>query len=266
MSGPCENEILREARRVLRKLADAKARLVAGRDGRFTVVQRGRATSGRVKTSAPMVAAFRQRGWLEASANEALVLSARGRAWLSGDLAGADPYATQHQLLQVRTMTDDRGEEVSVVVNDAESPLGWLKAHGAIDGRQFEAGEKLRRDYTLARLEPRLCRDLSAPLVDGRGPANPVLSDTVLAAKQRFAKALAAVGPGLSDLLFELCCALRGLEAVETQNGWPRRSGKVVLGLALDRLAAHYGICEAPARSRLRSWSADFEEAEPHAA
>lgn len=260
MSAACGNEMLREARRVLRKLADAKARLVAGRDGRFTVVQRGRAASGRVKTSAEMVAAFRQRGWLETGANEALVLSAAGRAWLTSDLAGADPFAAQHQLLRSCAMTGERGEEISVVVNDAESPLGWLKARGAIDGRQFEAGEKLRRDYTLARLEPRLCRDLSAPLVDGRGPTNPVLPDTVLAAKQRFAKALSAVGPGLSDLLFELCCALKGLEAVETQNGWPRRSGKVVLALALDRLAAHYGICDAPARSRLRSWSADYLE------
>ena len=266
MSGTCENEILREARRVLRKLADAKARLVQTRDGRWAVLQHSDARSGRVKTSTEMVAAFRKRGWLEASGSDSLVLSAAGRVWLTGDLSGADPFAAQHQLLRSRTVTNERGEEISVVVNEGESPLGWLKARGVIDGRQFEAGEKLRRDFTLARLEPRLCRDLSAPLVDGRGPTNPVLPDTVLAAKQRFSKALSAVGPGLSDLLFELCCALKGLEAVETQNGWPRRSGKVVLALALDRLAAHYGISEAPARSRLRSWSADYMEAEPRVA
>jgi len=78
----------------------------------------------------------------------------------------------------------------------------------------------------------------------------------VLAAKQRFARALSTVGPGLSDLLFEVCCHLTGLEAMESANGWPRRSGKVVLQIALDRLAAHYGL-SLPRRGRLRSWSAE---------
>ena len=80
MSTLIENEIVREARRVLRKLVDAKARLVQSRDGRWAVVQRGDASSGRVKTSAEMEAAFRKRGWLEAGADEALVLSDLGRA------------------------------------------------------------------------------------------------------------------------------------------------------------------------------------------
>jgi hypothetical protein len=262
MSALAENEILREGRRVLRKLTEAKARLVETGNGRWTVVQRGSASSGRVKTSAEMVAAFHKRGWLDAGADDALVLSAVGRTWLTGDLAGADPYSAQHQLLRIRQVRDDSGHEATVVLNDGESPLGWLKARGAIDARQFEAGEKLRRDYTLAQLEPRMCIDLSAPVVLGRGPANPVLSDTVIAAKQRLAKALSAVGPGLSDLLFDICCALKGLEAVELAKGWPRRSGKVVLTLALDRLAAHYGIREAPTGSRLRSWSADNLEPE----
>src|SRR5205814_4369183 len=201
MSALTENEIAREGRRVLRKLADAKAQLVRAPDDRWTVVQRGDASSGRVKTSAEMVAAFRNRGWLEARANDVLVLSETGRTWLTGDLVAADSLSTQHQLLALRLVRDERGEETTVAVNEGESPLGWLLARHAIDTVQFEAGEKLRRDYTLARLEPRLCIDLSAPVVLGRGPANPVLSDTVLAAKQRFARALSAVGPGLSDLL-----------------------------------------------------------------
>lgn len=263
MSARAENEIVREGRRVLRKLVEPKARLAPATDGRWTVVQRGAPSSGRVKTSVAMVAAFRERGWLEAGAHDALVLSAAGRGWLMSQLNGADPFTAQHQLLRTRLMRDDSGAISTVLVNDGESPLGWLKARGVITERQFEAGEKLRRDYTLAQLEPRLCVDLSAPVVLGRGPSSPVLPDTVLAAKQRFSKALAAVGPGLSDLLFDICCALKRLEGVEASNGWPRRSGKVVLALALDRLAAHYGIGEASRHSRLRSWSADYLEPAP---
>ncbi len=257
MSASTEQEILREARRLFRRLADAKAKLMRLEQGGWAIVQRGSADSGRVKIRDEMVSAFRQRGWLD-ERGAALVLSAAGRSWAIAEVAGIDQLAVQHQQLRVSVVRSEDGKENAVVVNDAETPLAWLKARGGIDARQFEAGEKLRRDYTLAQLEPRLCVDLGAPVVlASRNPHTPAISETALAAKQRFSKALAAVGAGLSDLLFDVCCALKGLEAAETRRKWPRRSGKVVLVLALDRLADHYGIRAAPTRSRARSWSAD---------
>src|SRR5206468_11737571 len=99
----------------------------------------------------------------------------------------------------------------------AASPLAWLKVDGASAGVQFDAGEKPRRDYTMARLEPRLAVDLAAPRVQGRAALDPALTpDAVLAAKQRVARALKAVGPGLSDLLFDVCCALKSMGTLET--------------------------------------------------
>ena len=58
----------------------------------------------------------------------------------------------------------------------------------------------------------------------------------------RVAKAMEALGPGLSDIVFRICCFLEGLETAEKRLGWSARSGKVVLKIALERLAAHYRI------------------------
>ena len=141
------------------------------------------------------------------------------------------------------------GTQKQVTVNEAELPLGRLLHRKVIDGAQFDAGERLRRDFTLAGLSPRMGIDFTQPLVPGgRGQkAEAPLTDMVLAAKQRFSAAMRAVGPGLNDLLFDVCCHLRGLEEAEQAKRWPPRSAKVVLAIALDRLADHYGLRSAAA-------------------
>jgi hypothetical protein len=53
---------------------------------------------------------------------------------------------------------------------------------------------------------------------------------------------LDAAGGGLSDMLWRIVCAGEGMETAERALGWPARSGRVVLTLALDRLADFYRL------------------------
>ncbi|CAN5400668.1 hypothetical protein BH09PSE4_BH09PSE4_14160 [soil metagenome] len=144
----------------------------------------------------------------------------------------------------VERAIDGRGRR-SVTVNLAESPLGWLRSRGMVDARQFEAGERLRGDYETASLGPRVTmRWDSAPAARGaRGPSRGGDPTTAqIGAKARFDAAIAAAGPGLSDVLWRVVCAGEGLPVAEKAMGWPARAGRVVLTLALDRLAEHYGL------------------------
>ena len=50
--------------------------------------------------------------------------------------------------------------------------------------------------------------------------------------------AIAAAGPGLSDILWRIVCAGEGMREAETALGWPARAGKLVLTLALIEGAA----------------------------
>lgn len=132
------------------------------------------------------------------------------------------------------------GRGRSVTVNVAESPLGWLRARGLVDARQFEAGERLRGDYERASLAPSVTMRWEARVDGGGGGAD--LATAQLAAKRRFDNAIAALGHGLADIAWRVICAGEALPAAEKGLGWPTRSGRLVLTLALDRLADHYGL------------------------
>jgi len=131
-----------------------------------------------------------------------------------------------------------------VTVNIAESPIAWLAARGHLTQAQLGAGERLRADYERAGLAARVTmRWDAAPPAKNRGGAR--VADASLAridAHRRFHAALDAAGPGLADICWRVICAGEGIAGAEQGLGWPARSGKLVLGLALDRLARFYGV------------------------
>jgi hypothetical protein len=132
-----------------------------------------------------------------------------------------------------------------VTVNLAESPLGWLRARGLVDARQFEAGERLRADYEAAALGQRVTMRWDAASAARRGGVQPLGLDPTLAqisAKRRFDAAVAAAGPGLADILWRVICAGETVPVAEKALGWPVRAGRLVLTLALDRVADHYRL------------------------
>ena len=133
----------------------------------------------------------------------------------------------------------------SVTVNLAESPLGWLFSRGLISTAQYDAGERLRGDWERAQLAPRVTMTWdSAPITRSRGGSSPALDprSAQIDAKRRFDAALAEAGPGLSDILWRIVCAGEGMRDAESALGWPARAGRLVLTLALDRVARFYRI------------------------
>ena len=134
------------------------------------------------------------------------------------------------------------GRGRTVTVNLAESPLTWLHARGHLSDQQYEAGERLRLDWERAQLAPGVTMRWDPVRVKGSGEQGLNATERQLAAKARFDGAVRAAGPGLSDILWRLVCAGEGLPAAEKALDWPVRSGKLVLRLALDRVAGFYRI------------------------
>ncbi len=135
-----------------------------------------------------------------------------------------------------------KGARRSVTVNLAESPLSWLHARGHLDDRLFDAGERLRADYERAQMAPSITMRWDPVRVKGGGDHGLAPSERQLAARERFDGALSQAGKGLEDILWRVVCAGESLPIAEKTLAWPARSGKLVLKLALERVADFYRI------------------------
>lgn len=153
---------------------------------------------------------------------------------------------------------------------EQEGPLAWLRrrrnklGHPFMSEPQISAAERFASDFWHGGLMPRVTANWSAAAPRSRmRRATPGIgveaSDAALAARERFYKAVSAVGPELSRILVEVCCHEAGLEAIERAAGWPQRTARVVFDLALKELARHYGLLppERWVSGRMRHWGDD---------
>jgi hypothetical protein len=154
------------------------------------------------------------------------------------------PHLVERELTQEgpRRRGEPHRRRRSVTVNLAESPLAWLHARGHLDDRLFDAGERLRADYERAQLAPSITMRWDPVRVKGGGHGRLSPGERQLAAKARFDGALARAGSGLSDILWRVVCAGESVPHAEKSLAWPARSGKLVLRIALERVADFYRI------------------------
>ncbi len=195
--------------------------------------------------------------------DKGLFLSDAGRMALRRKLSGSPDFGDQHRTIARQSVGNSPGAQAGAArVNLSESPLGWLasrkdrKGRAMLDRSQVEAGERLRADYSFAQLMPSLAggwRSEPSGLKAGGSGTGTDLRDDVMAARQRLERMLSSMDPALAAVLVDVCCHLKGLETVEAERGWPARSGKVVLQIALASLAERYGyrsVAEDSARQR----------------
>ena len=270
-----EDTLAREGRRILRRLAEAGALLIVAGDMDKAVVLKGTVRTAVLERG--VAKAFALKDWIAVKHTGRVMsyeISVAGRAalkrMLEEDAAargerledeetdGPQPFAGQHRDWGEREIGEEGGRRRRMRANLAESPLGVLARRRDANGEPFltpdlvAAGERLREDFELAQMGPRVAQNWERFMTGGgaRGGYRPELGHGGGSerARERVAEALRDLGPGLGDMVLRCCCFLEGLEAAERRLGWSARSGKIVLRIALQRLRRHYD--ETYGRSR----------------
>ena len=259
-----DDEIRKTAPRILRRLNETGACLAIAKDMDKGVVVRDGPDGRAIKTAVldrPLAEAIALKDWITVTGDGRITrykITAAGRSALKRFLAedealragfgeAADPFSEQHKDWAERAGTD-KNKRRGMRYNAAESPLSALSRRKDKDGKPFlapdlvAAGERLREDFELAQMGPRITQNWEHFLTGGArsefGQGGE--SGGSAKARERVMGALADLGPGLGDVVLRCCCFLEGMEAVERHMGWSARSGKVVLRIALIRLKGHY--------------------------
>lgn len=241
---PDEAVLNGEAVRVLRRMAEPGAFLaVAGDMARAVVLRDG--AEGAVRLAVlerPVAEAFALRDWITCRKPGRVAqyeITPGGRAALRRLLAEGGHAE--------RPGPGDAEADLRLRPGSGESPVTALARRRDRDGKPFltpdlvAAAEKLREDFEIAQIGPRVTQDWERFLTPGCGAG--LTGDGERgqsAARARVAQALRELGPGLGDMVLRCCCYLEGLETAEKRLGWSARSGKIVLRIALLRLRRHY--------------------------
>ncbi len=258
-----EEEFNREALRVLRRLCETGSVLAVAEDMDKAVVVRNVGQDCTTKTAVVdcrIAQGLALKDWISCE-NPGRIsryrITTAGRGALGSLLAEAENKArtknemgfsdTQGTFAHDREEQSERPRRIRYSV--AESPLVALARRRDRDGNPFldetlvRAGERLREDFELSQVGPQVTQNWDRFLTGcnresfGAGAHSGGGSSE---ARDRVARALSDLGPGLSDVALRCCCYLEGLELAERHMGWSARSGKIVLRIALQRLKRHY--------------------------
>ena len=252
--------IQREGQRILRRLAEPGSVLVIAPEMEKAVVMRefGEGKAARTAVLDRAVAqAFVLKDWIACRKSgrvSTYELTSAGRLTLRRMLEEAGKgvpglaEAPQAFAGQERDWSESETARKRLRYHLTESPVAVLARRRDKDGKPFleaelvEAAERLREDFELAQIGPRVTQNWEGFLTAGCQPrgAGDGVTKGPTSARERVMAALRDLGPGLGDVALRVCCFLEGIETAEQQMGWAARSGKIVLRIALMRLRRHY--------------------------
>jgi hypothetical protein len=174
------------------------------------------------------------------------------KAWLRRAMVEADGFAAQHRQIGADGSRNLADSPLARLAQAAGGETAFLERH------QVEAGERVRLWAEKARLTPRLTMSYSAAHVAGGSPSQRgEIGDMAADARKRLNALWDSLPRDCAGVVMDVCVFEKGLQQIEAERGWPRRSAKLVLRIGLEQLAGQFGlapVAAGPERGKQRGW------------
>lgn len=127
------------------------------------------------------------------------------------------------------------------------APLGHLARSrngepAFLNAHHLEAAGRLLTLFERSRLRARTTMNYGPRVERGRGGQTDDIGDMALDARRQLSELYGALPRDCADVVIDVCGYEKGLQDIERERGWPRRSAKLVLRIGLDALAARFGL------------------------
>lgn len=111
-----------------------------------------------------------------------------------------------------------------------------------LSSHQIEAVLRIHRLFERAQLRQVVTMRYGPRISGAQGGSGDNVGDMAIDARARLETLLMDLPSDCGNVLRDICGHEMGIQDVETLHGWPRRSGKIVLRLALDLVAGRMGL------------------------
>lgn len=129
---------------------------------------------------------------------------------------------------------------------------------GFLEPHHLEAARRVTRLFERAHLAQRTTmRYTPLPAAARNTGTHGEITDMAAEARKALNELYEILPADCAAVVIDVCCYDKGLQAIETERGWPRRSAKLVLRIGLDHLASQFGLLAAamgPRAEAMRGW------------
>jgi len=174
--------------------------------------------------------------------------------WLRRQLSQTGEIADQHRDIVINKHQININIAESVVASLAVSRNGrtaFLLPH------HVQSAERLRSLVERSQMMARTTMSCDPTRTRTSGPGAFDISATGLDACAELRRVLDPLPPDCAGVLLDVCGFLKGLQTIEFERKWPRRSAKLVLRIGLDQLALAFRLspfATGTKSNRARNW------------
>lgn len=141
---------------------------------------------------------------------------------------------------------------ISVLARPARDGVRYLLPH------HVQAADRIRHLFERSQLQSRVTMHYGPRVSSGRaGGSAADIPDSAADARKRLETVLRSMPFDCRGVVLDVCCFERGLQDIEQERNWPRRSAKLVLRIGLEEGAKAFGLAsqaEGPQAAPIAGW------------
>lgn len=159
-------------------------------------------------------------------------------AWLCRQLTAPNDFAGQHQ-----TLASGPGASLCDLNHNPLEKLARAAGGGFLEPYHLAAGTRVCQWGERAHLRQRVTMSYDPAQIGGRrhGGGGDI-ADMAAEARKALARLFVDLPRDCAEVIVDVCVFEKGLQLIETERGWPRRSAKLVLRIGLEQLAERLGL------------------------